>query len=216
MRNIIVNILNLTTQELKIINYLSSLEETEIPWTLLAQFAKDPQTVKYKSMQKAVSEIKRKYKNAGLPTPFKVAIAAVEEPKTSVATPATIPTQTLVQVKKTPAGNAMIVGNNLTKNAAQLDFGLDLNTKSVKTKYGACKLNDNEWYMFKYLHENAGRLIKISELRDKIMYPKYGSKLPARWFDHIMRVINNMRRQVSGLNARLLTVKSDETCYLFQ
>jgi hypothetical protein len=59
-------------------------------------------------------------------------------------------------------------------------------------------------------------LIGISELRDKVVYPNYGAKLPARWFDAIMRIVNHMRRQVIGLDGRLLTVKGPETTYLFQ
>lgn len=203
--------LSLTTQELNVIRYLSALKETEIPWVVLAQFSKDPKTVKYKSIQKVISEIKRKYKGVGIPLPFTVSVTNTVEAAT-VQAPAT---QTLVQVKRTPGGNTVIVGSN-TQSAAQIDFALNLNTKSVKTKFGSHKLNDNEWYMFKFLHENAGTLIKISTLRDKVMFPNYGSKLPARWYDSIMRVINNMRRAIPGLDKRLLTVKSDETCYLFQ
>lgn len=213
--------LRLTDQEIKVVNYLSPLTEKEIPWDLLAQFSKNPNTVKYKSIQKVISEIKRKYRDAGLPIPFKVNIrhTTLDEKVAVVMAPSSVQStvQNLVQVKKTPGGNIMIVGStNTPQSSAQIDFALNVLTKSVRTKSGQYKLNDNEWYIFKYFHENSGRLINISELRDKVMFPNYGSKLPARWLDAIMRVINNLRRQVHGLDKRLLTVKSEETSYLFQ
>lgn len=209
--------LRLTGQEIKVVNYLSPLSEKEIPWDLLAQFSKDPESVKYKSIQKVISEIKRKYKEAGLPVPFKVNIRHTTLDEKVDAALAVPPVQNLVQVKRTPAGNVMVVGStNTPQSSAQIDFALNVLTKSIKTKSGQYKLNDNEWYMFRYFHENPGRIIKISELRDKVSFPNYGSKLPARWFDAIMRVVNNLRRQVHGLDKRLLTLKSEETAYLFQ
>ena len=102
---------------------------------------------------------------------------------------------------------------------AQLDFILDRNTKRVKTKNGYKQLNDPEWDMFKYIHANPGRIISINELRDKVVFPQYGSKLPARWYDTVMRIVNNLRRQVDGLKTRLMTIgafNAGETGYIFQ
>lgn len=207
----------LTEQECKIIDYLENRSGQQVAWEELAQFAKDPTTVKLKTIQKSVSEIKRKYQQAGIPITFDVQFKSLA-PKTA---PAQIEDlvkgaeQVLVQVRRTAGGN--VIPTNSTKSDAQIDFSIDtLGFKRVKTRSGVYQLNDSEWDMFKYFYNNVGKLITISELRDKLVYPNYGSKLPARWFDAIMRVINNLRRQVNGLDKRLLTVKGSETSYLFQ
>jgi hypothetical protein len=224
----------LSEQETKVVDYLVIRNNGGVYWEELAQFAKDPKTVKMKTVQKTVSEIKRKYVTAGVPVPFDVkfkSIPPVEEVKVEEKPVQTIGdlnqgkigpslnlSQNLVQIKKTPAGNTIVVDgkNNTTTLAAHVDFVLDRNTKRVKTKFGSHLLNDSEWEVFKYIHSNAGRIIAISELRDKVVFEHYGSKLPARWYDSIMRIINNMRRAIPGLERRLLTVKGVETSYLFQ
>jgi hypothetical protein len=224
----------LSEQETKVVDYLVPRSNDTVNWEELAQFAKDPQNVKIKTVKKTVSEIKRKYVAAGVPVPFDVkfkSIPPVEEVKTEEKPVQTIGdlikeklgpsfnfSQNLVQIKRIPAGNTIVMDgkNNHTTLAAHVDFVLDRNTKRVKTKFGSHLLNDSEWEVFKYIHSNAGRIIAISELRDKVVFEHYGSKLPARWFDSIMRIINNMRRAIPGLERRLLTVKGVETSYLFQ
>lgn len=204
----------LTEQEIRVIDFLMSKNNGSIYWEELAQFAKSPQTVKLKTIKKTISELKRKYVETGLPVPFNVKFATMP-----TETPAPVPqVQNLVQIKRTPAGNTMVVDGNNTPSMhpAQVDFTLDMYTKRVKTRFGSHQLNDSEWEVFKYVHAHAGKLIPISELRDKVVYPQWGSKLPARWFDAIMRIINNMRRAIPGLDLRLLTVKGAETSYLFQ
>ncbi len=214
--------LKLTNQEVNIINYLKA--NANVSWEELVQFAKDPQTVKLKTIKKAVSEIKRKYAAAGLPVPFDTKFSSLAEitPKQIINTthldkedflglPVISNTkQTLVKVVKVPEAKP-------TKLPAQIDFAPDpLGFKKVVTKFGSYQLNDSEWDMYKYFYNNVGKLISLSELRDQVMFPNYGSKLPARWFDAIMRVVNNLRRQVKGLDTRLLTVKGTETSYIFQ
>lgn len=224
----------LTEQETKVVDYLVPRTGKQVYWEELAQFAKDPQSVKIKTVKKTVSEIRRKYAAVGVAEPFNVSFATLtqtEEPKAEEKPVQTIGdlikeklgqnlnlSQNLVQIKKTPAGNTIVVDgkNNTNQLPAQVDFVLDRNTKRVKTKFGSHLLNDTEWEVFKYIHSNAGRIIAISELRDKVVFEHYGSKLPARWFDSIMRIINNMRRAIPGLERRLLTVKGVETSYLFQ
>lgn len=211
---------HLTDQEMKIIAYLQPRSGfgKEVAWEELAQFSKDPTTVKMKTIQKAVSEIRRKYQQVGAILPFDARFTTLA-PKTPP--PAQMDLllkgagQALVQIKGTPGGN--VIPANSTKHPAEIDFALDpLGFKRVVTRAGSFQLNDSEWDMFKYLRSNIGRIITISELRDKVQFPNYGAKLPARWFDTIMRVINNLRRQVHGLDKRLLTVKGTETSYLFQ
>lgn len=214
----------LTDQETKVVNYLNSRNGQKVAWEELAQFSKEPTTVKIKTTKKVVSEVKRKFSQANIPVPFDVSFYTLAQAPEPVVTANDITKskqviasadQTLIQVKRTPGGN--IIPADSTKSPAQIDFALDsMGLRQVRTRSGAYKLNDSEWDMFKYFYNNVGRLIPISELRDKLMYPNYGSKLPARWFDAIMRVINNLRRQVRGLDTRLLTVKGAETSYLFQ
>lgn len=217
----------LTEQETKVVDYLVPRTGKRVNWEELAQFAKDPQNVKIKTVKKTVSEIRRKYAAVGVAAPFNVNFGSLTQSEEKVEEK---PTQTigeligaklsqnLVQIKKTPDGNTVVVDskNNTSTLPVHVDFVLDRNTKRVKTKFGSHLLNDSEWEVFKYIHSNAGRIIAISELRDKVVFEHYGSKLPARWFDSIMRIINNMRRAIPGLERRLLTVKGVETSYLFQ
>jgi hypothetical protein len=238
--------LKFSDQETKVINFLTSRNGGNVFWEELAQFAKDPQTVKLKTIKKTVSEIKRKYSSSGLSVPFSVTfhtmspesdgpkpvdeepaemtINAMEMDNLLSAAPAPSKPQVLVQVKRTPADSVVAVppSSNPPSNpvapapAVHADFVIERNYKRIRTKFGSHNLNDSEWEVFKYFHANAGKLVPISELRDKVVYPQYGSKLPARWFDAIMRIVNNMRRAVPGLERRLLTVKGPETTYLFQ
>jgi len=240
-------------QETKVINYLISRNNSNVYWEELAQFSKDPETVKLKTIKKIVSEIRRKYVTAELAVPFNVSFHTMtpekegsppvdaEAPETTDTQPAPALTigdlireklgaeqpQILVQVKRKPSEKKMVVtppspatvtppAPTPPTHVAHADFIMDRNTRRVRTKFGIHNLNDSEWEVFKYFHTNVGKLIPISEIRDKVVYPQWGSKLPARWFDAIMRIINNMRRAVTGLDRRLLTVKGVETSYLFQ
>ena len=205
----------LTLNEMRIIDYLKSFNGKDVMWESLAKFSKDPTNVKLSTIQKSISEIKRKFVKANIPITFNVNFKRMTIIDNKVINNNLQKPQVLVQFKKTPAGN--IIPTNNTKHVAQLDFSLDpLGFKNVRTRDGKFQLNDPEWDMFKYFYNNPGKLISISELRDKVAFPNYGSKMPARWFDSIMRVVNNMRKQVRGLDTRLLTVKTIETSYLFQ
>lgn len=211
----------LTNQELKVIDFLTLRNHQDVHWEELAQFSKDPKSVKLKTIQKVISDLKKKYVHFGIPFPFKGAFSSMTK---LVVTGEVVKQktfekqeQTLVQIKRTPGGNVIKADSDeANKPMAHIDFVLDFNTKRVKTRSGGHLLNDNEWYMMKYFHANVGRIIKISELRDKVVYQNYGSKLPPRWFDSIGRTVNNLRKQVPELSTRLLTVKGAETSYLFQ
>lgn len=220
--------LKLTGQEVKVIAFLATRNTDTVYWEELAQFAKDPMTVKLKTIQKVISDLKRKYLQVGLPFPFNGKFSALntEVPKVEASTPPPQMigdlikeklSQNLVQVRVTPDGNVIRMDSaDGSKPAAQIDFVLDPNTRRVQTKWGRHLLNEREWDMMKYLYANAGRVIRISELRDKVVYEKYGSKLPPRWFDHIKSIIGNLRAQVPGLKERIMTVKGNETGYLLQ
>lgn len=219
----------LTDQETRVIAFLTTKGDGPVHWEELAQFAKDPQTVKLKTIQKVISDLKRKYLQANVPFPYNGKFISLNAPvKEAPKAPQTIgdlikekldlkKEQTLVQIKRTPAGTVVKVdASDGNKPMAHVDFVLDPNTRRVRTRYGFHLLNEREWDVMKYLHANVGRVIPISELRDKVVYEKYGSKLPPRWFDHIKAIIGNLRAQVTGLRDRILTVKGVETSYLFQ
>lgn len=208
------NQIKLTNQENKIINYLSSKDQ--VYWEELAQFAKDPKTVKFRTLQKVISDLKKKYKEAGISFPFnrKLIFLSSTSSKDPIEKQQE---QKLVQVRATPGKNIVRVDSEvMNKPTAHIDFQLNFNNKSVKTKSGEYRLNDREWDVMKYFYSNVGKVIKLSEFRDKVVYPQFGSKLPPRWFDHIKSIIGNLRAQVPGLKDRILTVKSVETSYLFQ
>ena len=225
--------INLTEQENKVVDFLITLKGGKAYWEELAQFAKDPQTVKIKTVKKTVSEIKRKYALIGEPLPFNVTFKELAHVETVVPVELspeeilnTIPKpptpQTLVQIKRTPGGNTVVVSPNTVKtevvHPCHVDFVLNRNSRRVHTKEGAFNLNDNEWNVFAYLHEHVGKLVSLSELRDKVVYQHYGSKLPARWFARILSIIGNIRRQIPGIRQRLMTIPSpgQETKFLFQ
>lgn len=176
----------------------------KVSWQELVQFSVNPTTVKLSTVQKSISDLKKAFTDLKIEVPFDVKFEnmIVENE------------QKIVQVKRTPAGK--VVSADDTRHVAQIDFQLDTGYQRIVCSTGKYQVNDNEWLMFKYFHSNPGKVISISELRDKVAYPLYGSKLPARWFDSIGRTINNLRRQVFGLEKRLLTVKGAETSYLFQ
>jgi len=211
-----MNDVKLTTLEKKVIDFLIAKNNSTVYWEELVQFAKDPQSVNRKTVLKWISEIKRKFANANTPLPYAVSFTSMMVPPL----PATLTIgelkQNMVQIKRTPDGNIMRINPASPTHPAHVDFVLDRNTRRVRTKAGIFQLNENEWNVFKYIHENVDKMITLSELRDQVVFPQYGSKLPARWFDAIMRIVNNLRRQVIGLNGRLLTVKGAETTYLFK
>jgi hypothetical protein len=233
-----------TAHELKVIDYLAP--RSNVYWEELAQFAKDPQSVKLKTIKKTVSEIKRKCTEAGSPIPFNVVFFSMldkqeEKPveetfadENIFITPdndGTIPvspeltkTQNLVKlIRSTPVVPSVPAVSNQTTTtptsepAVLSEFRIDRNYKSVRTKYGNHLLNDREWDVFKYFYANVGRVIPQSELKEKVTFAQWGSKTPARWFNIIGGIIGRLRRQVPGLNNHLLTVKGVvETGYLFQ
>lgn len=74
--------LKLTTQEVNVVHYLSG--KSHVNWEDLAQFAKDPQTVKLKTLQKVVSDVKKKYKDVGSPCPFECTFGSLVATKATV------------------------------------------------------------------------------------------------------------------------------------
>src|SRR3990172_7009572 len=97
----------LTDQEAKVVNYLNSRNGQKVAWEELAQFSKNPTSVKIKTTKKVVSEVKRKFSQANLPTPFEVSFYTLVQDQPTMLPPphadAIIKAeQVLVQVKRTP------------------------------------------------------------------------------------------------------------------
>lgn len=99
--------IKITKQEQDIINHCSG--KTFVPWEELAQYAKEPQTVKLKTLQKAVSDLKKKYRDANLPVPFdcsfKSLVDVEQKKKQTPAPPPPSGEQKLVQIRMTKGGN---------------------------------------------------------------------------------------------------------------
>jgi hypothetical protein len=204
--------MKLTEKEIKIVNYLNG--KKSVAWEELAQFSKDPQSVKIKTVKRSILDIKRKYEESTMENPFKdvVFYSLAQSHKESEPKPER-KEQKMVMVKVTEAGNI----TKANEHSVHADFKkCSLGFKRVISKYGTHNLNDPEWDMFCYFYENPGKIISLSEIRDKVMFTKFGSKLPPRWFDSILRVVNNLRKNVPGLKNRLLTIKGEETSYIFQ
>jgi hypothetical protein len=200
----------LTQQEQNIINFLK--DKPEAYWEELAQFSKDPTRVKLKSIKRAVSEIKKKYKDNNMECPIKTKLIRlsdqkIQDPETSIM----INNQKLVKVSRP------IIPQDTTKQC-QKDFVINKFNRQVRSKNGVRTLNDDDFFVFEYIYSNPEKVITLEELRDKVVYPQYGSKLPARWWDAIGRRVNNIRRLVPELRDRLMTVKVGQngTGYLLQ
>lgn len=215
----------LTNQEVNVLQYLSTINR-DVAWEELAQFAKNPQTVQLKTIKKIISDLKKKYSLEQISFPFTYNFFSLASPPSAnsstvkakiVSSPTGQTGQVMVKVKTTPAGNVMPITTDVKTYACQTDFKLNRNTKSVVTTYGSHLLSDSAWEIIKYFHENPERIIAISELRDKVVYPQYGSKLPPKWFDNIARSIHVLRKQVPSLKNRLITLAGlGETSYMLK
>ena len=189
----------LTDQETKVAAFLST--RTNAYWEELLQFCKNPTTTKLGTLKHIVSDIKKKFREAGMDCPFNTALSLMtpaEEKPTAEAI--TVDGQTLVKVPKPQP----VVDNT---KACQKDFAIDKYNKRIRSKEGIRALNDEDFEVFEYFWQHPETVVSLEELRDKVVYPQFGSKIPARWFDAIQRRVNNLRRTIPELKDRLLTVK---------
>jgi len=139
--------------------------------------------------------------------------------------------QTLVQIKR-PNKQTLPLGFAWTESTTPIaemriieiekphtdvcDFILKSFTHQIVTKSGIYALNYEEYEIFVYLYNNRNKFISLEELRDRICYPKYGSKLPARWFSAIQRRVSNIRNQIPESKNRILTAKQNNNSgYIF-
>lgn len=222
--------MKLTQQESQVLNFLS--QRKEVYWEELAQFCKNPSTVKLKTVQKVISDLRKKFRDSKKDIPFNCTFSSlvpVKEPAKMVATSEKIDFngQTLVQVKrhstlkvqKEPEETRTVVSVTevaKTDTPAQLDFTLKPYTRQVVTRSGIYALNNDEYDLFNYFSMHRGRFVSLEELRDNVCYPKFGSKTPARWFSAIQRRVGNIRHQIPETRNRLLTAKQNNNSgYIF-
>ncbi len=205
--------MKLSPQETKIIEFLSNKNEEF--YEHLAQFTKDPQKTKLKTIKKIISDIKKKHKDAEQELPFTCTLTSMLA--TSVKTPKADPNketvsfngQTLTKILRNSKieTNLSVFETIGAATDSKPDFSIHRNTRQVLTKSGYHGLNADDFEVFEYLYQNRGRAIPLEELRDKVCFPKFGSKTPNRWFDVIGRRINNCRRNIPEAKDKLLTVK---------
>jgi hypothetical protein len=206
--------LKFTKQEQEIINYLSDKEICA--WEELAQFGKDPSSVKLKTIKRVVSEVKRKYVEAQLPIPFNCKLVGLTEAlnitglgekqkETGQMTNVAPKEQVLVKMKSTPSGNLMPADS--TELVAHVDFKLDKSYRRVKTRAGSFELGENEWLLFTYLHDNAEKFVTLEDMKN-VVYKNWGSKTPHNWADSISRSLTKIRKNIPELKlkGRLLTI----------
>jgi hypothetical protein len=204
--------LKLTNQEQNIINYLSG--KKSVAWQELAQFAKDPTTVKKQTLQKVVSDIKRKYIITNIPMPFDCSFTDLSKPiieEIPIVESYEPKEQTFVKLVRTPervtvGGNRVPLDN--TDPDAVIDFKLDRNYRRVKTRTNIINLCENDWDIFCYLLDNVGKMVTIEDIRDKVLYKGWGSKTPYTWSTYIKGRIGSLRSLIPELKRenRLITV----------
>jgi hypothetical protein len=230
--------MKLSQQEQSFLTYL--IPRAEVYWEELVQFCKNPATVKLKTVQKVISDLKKKYKDNNQALPFHCTFKSMQ---TQTQNPKMVSTgetseylgQKLVQIKRpTKQAEAMLppgfVWTTDSKPIAEMrvieiekpstinafDFILKSFTQQIVTKSGVYALNHEEFELFNYLFNNKSKFISLEELRDKVCYPKYGSKLPARWFSAIQRRVSHIRQHIPETRNRLLTAKqNNNTGYIF-
>lgn len=223
--------MKLSQQENQVLGFLSSRQE--VYWEELVQFCKNPALVKLKTIKKIVSDLKKKYRENNVPAPFNCSFKLLgvpsEQPKMiQTDTSVDFNGQKLVQVKRTivahskpnttPIQHEPSTHQQVMESIKSIvpDFTIKNYTRQVLTKSGMYALNDDEFELFNYFYNNPNRFVSLEELRDRVCYPKYGSKLPARWFSAIQRRIGNIRHHIPETRNRLLTAKQNANSgYIF-
>ena len=196
-----------TQQEEKIIAFLK--ERNEAFYEELAQFCKKPTEVKLNTIKKIISDIKKKCKDYNIECPFTTKLSLIDNKANQEKI--VVNGQSLTKIQR-----PLIIPD--TVKQCQKDFTIIKYNRQIRSKQGVRTLNEDDFFVFEYMYANPEKVISLDELRDKVVFPQYGSKLPARWWDVIQRRINNIRRAIPELSNRLLTVKigANGTGYLFQ
>lgn len=205
--------MKLTQQEKLVIDFLSNKEV--VFWEELAQFCKNPLTVKLRTVQKIVSDIKKKHKENNIDIPFNCSFKVILDQKeekfiVNNNSMSEFNGQKLVQIKRK---NNNIVSSPIKMGMPKIELPSDFIVKNhqrqVITKSGIYNLNEDDFFVFEYLFNNKHKFISLEELRDKVCFKNYGSKLPPRWFSSIQRRVGNIRNHIPELKNRILTAKQN-------
>jgi len=216
--------MKITAQEQNVIQFLS--DRDEVFWEELAQFCKDPANVKLRTVQKIVSDIRKKFRDMNRACPFDCRFGhlndttfkqADEPPKETVVHNGQTLTK-LVRASVVQKESIIPAAPTETRKPHQIDFSIKKWQNQIVSKTGIYNLSSEDFEVFEYLYNNHEKIITLEELRDKVVFPLYGSKLPPRWWDSIQRRINNVRRAVPELKNRIFTVKTENngTGYFFK
>jgi DNA-binding response OmpR family regulator len=194
--------MKLTNQEQRILNFL--IGKTEVAWEELAQFSKDPSSVKMKTLQKAVSDLRKKFTDSNIPVPFKCKFITLlkKEP--------VVQEQKFVKMRTTPAGNLVSADSN--EPNAYVDFKLEPNYRRIRTKNGVVNLGPAEWELFEFLYKNVEKPVSVEDMKN-LVFKNFGSKTPHNWADSISRTLTKLRKNIPELKTqnRLLTVTGGAT-----
>lgn len=225
-------VLKITNQEQKIINHCTN--KSIVTWQELAQYAKDPATVKLKTIQKAISDIKKKYRDANLPSPLTCSFISLLDQKDGAAevkqetvkprltlvksldSKSEVNEQKLVQLRITRGNNRVPADDK--RPDAHIDFVLDPFYKRVRTRTNTINLSDNEWELFKLLHENVDKMLSLENIKD-VVYKNFGSKTPHCWADSIKRTLTKLRTNIRELktdNRLICSIGSNTTFYMLK
>lgn len=197
-----------TKQEEQIIKYCAG--KTKIHWEELAQFAKDPTSVKLKTLRKAVTDLKKKYRDANLPSPLTCEFVFLEASEPQPPTPA--PEPKLVQLRITRGGNRVPQDNK--QHDLQIDFQLVPYYKRIKTRTNTINLSDNEWELFTMFHSNPEVMFSMEQIKN-VVYKHFGDKTPHNWSQSIKRTLTLLRTNIKELKSdnRLVTILGGNTTY---
>lgn len=209
--------MKLTNQETNIINFLQG--KSKVAFEELAQFTKEPTKVKLKTIKKIISDIKKKHKDNNIPLPFNCEFYSLITNQKDIMSEKVIHNQqTLVKLERkkiisdpTLLSPHIQAGVHVAVQAALNDFSINKFNNQVLSKSGWHTLNEDDFQIFQYFFQNIEKIITLEELRDKVVFPLYGSKMPARWFSTIQRRINNIRKQIPETKNRLLTIKLENS-----
>lgn len=201
--------IKLTEKENQITNFIK--DKSIVYWQELTQFSKDPGSVKLSTIKKSISELRRKFIKANEVVPFDCEFKDLMVKQT---------TGELVLLKtrknKTIEKQTEEIKPVIAEKKINQDFKLDKNSRKIFGKYGGTSFEtqDNLWYLLVYLFDNAEKEISLEELRDKVFFQNWGSKIPARWFSTITRNLNELRKSIPAFKERIKTIRyTDRTTY---
>ncbi len=217
--------IHLTEQDKNLVNYLTGKDE--VSWEELAQFAKSPTTVKRKSLLRAVSDLRKKYADAGLAAPFNCrffdlgTMPSANAPSQPVKAVAVVVAPPVVQMRKTIGGK--LVRADDTKPDLHHDFQLSKGANcdgspnyQIKTKAGWVRLPESAYELLEIFYASPGVAFSKEDLKNKL-WPQWGSRTPPSWAGNLTHRMTDLRTCVPEMKTRLLTIRvNNDTSYMMK